>query len=90
MKGGENMRYEFTEKDIKNEVNKLYFEEDEVTLDGEYIEGDGKRFVITGIAVIEGEKYHDFKTEFEIEDGQKHDTAEEIINAEWLWYDYKN
>jgi hypothetical protein len=89
MKGEDDMRYDFTENDIKNESNKLYFEEDDVMLDGEFIEGDGKHFVLTGSAVIDGEKYHDFETEFEIADGQKHDTAYDIMNAEWLWYDYK-
>jgi len=87
--GRGNMRYEFTDDDRKNERNRLYLEEDDVLLDGNYIEGDGKHFVLFSDAVVEGEKYHDFETEFETADGEKTDTAADILGAEWLWYDFK-
>jgi hypothetical protein len=89
MKGGNCMRYEFTENDIKNEINKLYLEEDDVSLEGKFIEGDGKHFTLTGSAVIDGEKYNDFETDFELAEGRNYNTAKDIMNADWLWYDYK-
>ena len=58
------MRINFTEEEIKNEANKVYIEDDDVLIEGEFIEGEGRHFVITGKAVIEGETYHDFETEF--------------------------
>jgi len=82
------MRFEFSEEDIKNEINKIYIEDDDVLLTGEFIEGDGKYFVLTGTALIEGEIYHEFETEFELEEEIIDPTAAEIMAAEWSWYDY--
>ena len=48
------MRLTFSEEQIKQEKNKIYLEEDELLLEGEYLEGEGKRYVISGIATIEG------------------------------------
>ena len=58
------MRLTFSEEQIKQEKNKIYLEEDELLLEGEYLEGEGKRYVISGIATIEGERYHDIQIEF--------------------------
>ena len=37
------MRLTFSEEQIKQEKNKIYLEEDELLLEGEYLEGEGKR-----------------------------------------------
>ena len=35
------MKLTFTEEDIKNEINKIYIEDDDVLLETEYITGEG-------------------------------------------------
>ena len=82
------MRFDFTDEDIKNELNKVYIEDDDVLLTGEYIEGEGKKYVLTGSALIEGETYHGFETEFELEDEIENPTAASLMSADWKWYDY--
>ena len=82
------MRINFTEEEIKNEANKVYIEDDDVLIEGEFIEGEGRHFVITGKAVIEGETYHDFETEFELSQEPPSILAGDILKADWEWYDY--
>ncbi len=69
-------------------MNKIYIEEDDLLLEGEFLEGEGKNFVMNGIATIEGERYHDFEIEFELTDVPEEETIESIIEKEWAWYDY--
>ena len=54
------MKLTFTEEQIKNELNKFYLEEDDLMMEGEYITGEGKNYIISGVATIEGERYHEF------------------------------
>ena len=82
------MRLTFSEEQIKQEKNKIYLEEDELLLEGEYLEGEGQRYVISGIATIEGERYHDFQIEFELFQPPKGETVEAILAEEWDWYDF--
>ena len=82
------MRIEFTEKELNDEINKVIIEEDDVILIGEYIEGEGKKVVITGSAVIEEETYHEFQVEVELKDEIQNPSCSDIMNAEWEWYDY--
>ena len=82
------MRFDFTDEDIKNEVNKVYIEDDDVLLTGEFIEGDGKKYILTGSALREGETYHGFETEFEMESEIQNPTAASLMSADWKWYDY--
>lgn len=82
------MRLTFSEEQIKQEKNKIYLEEDELLLEGEYLEGEGKRYIISGIATIEGERYHDFRIEFELLQSPKEETAEAVLAEEWDWYDF--
>ena len=58
------MKEYFTQQQIDQELHKIYIEEDDLLLEGEFIEGEGKHYVITGIATIEQERYHDFEIEF--------------------------
>ena len=60
------MKLVFTEEQIKQELNKFYLEEDDLLMEGEFVTGEGKNYVITGIATIEGERYHEFEIEFEL------------------------
>lgn len=82
------MRLDFTKEQIDSELNKIEIEEDELILIGEYVQGEGKKYIITGKAIIEGETYHDFQIEFELSKETNSDNIEEIINSEWEWYDY--
>lgn len=82
------MRLTFSEEQIKQEKNKIYLEEDELLLEGEYLEGEGKRYIISGIATIEKERYHDFRIEFELLQSPKEETAEAVLAEEWDWYDF--
>lgn len=82
------MKIDFTQFEIDKEINKFIIEDDDLLFIGEYIEGEGKIFVLTGSAVIEEETYHDFKIEVELKEEVLNPTCEGIMSAEWEWYDY--
>lgn len=82
------MNYIFNEQQKKLEINKIEIEEDEIILEAESVEGEGKHYIITGIAEIEGERYHDFQIEFELVQEPKENSVESIMETEWEWYDY--
>ena len=82
------MKLYFTEEHIKKDLNKIYIEEDDLLLEGEFLEGEGKNFVMSGIATIEGERYHGFEVEFELTDTPEDEAIESIVEKEWAWYDY--
>ena len=82
------MKLTFTEEQIKNELNKFYLEEDDLMMDGEYITGEGKNYIISGVATIEGERYHEFEIEFELLEEPAEETIEAIMAEEWDWYDF--
>ena len=82
------MKLTFTEEQIQNELNKFYLEEDDLMMEGEYITGEGKNYIISGVATIEGERYHEFEIEFELLEEPAEETIEAIMAAEWDWYDF--
>jgi CRISPR/Cas system-associated exonuclease Cas4 (RecB family) len=82
------MKLTFTEEHIKNELNKFYLEEDDLMMEGEYITGEGKNYIISGVATIEGERYHEFEIEFELLEEPAEETIESIMAVEWDWYDF--
>ena len=82
------MKLTFTEEQIKNELNKFYLEEDDLMMEGEYITGEGKNYIISGVATIEGERYHEFEIEFELLEEPSEETIEAIMAVEWDWYDF--
>ena len=82
------MKLTFTEEHIKSELNKFYLEEDDLMMEGEYITGEGKNYVISGVATIEGERYHEFEIEFEMLEEPAEETIEAIMAVEWDWYDF--
>ncbi|MBQ3032244.1 MAG: hypothetical protein IJ969_02065 [Anaerotignum sp.] len=82
------MKLIFTDEQIKNELNKFYLEEDDLMMEGEYITGEGKNYIISGVATIEGERYHEFEIEFELLEEPAEETIEAIMAVEWDWYDF--
>ena len=82
------MKLTFTEEHIKSELNKFYLEEDDLMMEGEYITGEGKNYIISGVATIEGERYHEFEIEFELLEEPAEQTIEAIMAVEWDWYDF--
>lgn len=81
------MKLYFTEEQKEQELNKIYLEEDDLLLEGEYIEGEGRNYMISGVATIEGERYHEFEVVFELAEDANEDIAS-IMNTEWEWYDF--
>jgi len=82
------MKVVFTENEIKEGLHKIYLEEQDVSLEGQWIEGEGKSYIIGGIAIIEGERYHEFQIEFELVEEPKEMTATGILSIDWDWYDF--
>ncbi|MEY8320078.1 hypothetical protein AAK894_03230 [Lachnospiraceae bacterium 46-61] len=82
------MKEYFTQQQIEKEFNKIYIEEDDLLLEGEFVEGEGKHYIITGIATIESERYHDFEIEFNLVEFPKTETLDNIMDIDWEWYDY--
>lgn len=82
------MKLIFTDEQIKNELNKFYLEDDDLMMEGEYITGEGKNYIISGVATIEGERYHEFEIEFELLEEPAEETIEAIMAVEWDWYDF--
>ncbi len=82
------MRIEFTNYEIENEFNKVYIEEDDAIIVGEFLEGEGKCFTLKGSYIIDGETYRDFEVKITLEKEIKEPTASDIINSEWEYYEY--
>lgn len=80
------MKWIFTEE--QKEQHKFYLEEDDLLMEGEKLEGEGKHYVLTGVATIEGERYHDFEIEFALLEEPEEEAIEAIMAAEWDWYDF--
>ena len=82
------MRLLFSEQEKEQELHKIYLEEEDLLMEGEWLEGEGKHYVISGIATIEGERYHDFHIEFALLEEPGAMTASGILSMEWDWYDF--
>jgi len=81
------MKLHFTEEQKEQELNKLYLEEDDLLLEAEFVEGEGRKFLISGVATIEGERYHEFEIICELAEDASEDPVS-VINADWVWYDF--
>ena len=81
------MKLVFPQEMIDAKENQIYLEDDDLLMEGEYLEGEGKHYTICGIATIEGERYHDFIIEFELLE-EVEPTCEAIMAADWDWYDF--
>ena len=42
----------------------------------------------SGVATIEGERYHEFEIEFELLEDPQEQTAVGILSVDWDWYDF--
>lgn len=82
------MKRYFTKEDIEEKIHLVDIEDDGLLLEGEWVEGEGKNYVIGGIATVDGERYHDFEIEFELLQEPKTDSLEELMSIDWDWYDY--
>lgn len=82
------MNHIFTSEEKERELQKIYLEEDDLLMEGESLRGENGHYILQGIATIEGERYHDFEIEFELEEKLTEETAEAVLNAEWAWYDF--
>ena len=87
-KGWKEMKLVFTEEQIAKELNKFYLEEDELLMEGEFITGEGKNYIISGVATIEGERYHEFEIEFALLNEPAEQSVDAIMSEEWDWYDF--
>ena len=81
------MKLYFTEEQKQQELHKVYLEEDDLLLEVESVEGEGRGYLLVGIATIEGERYHDFEVQIELAEDAEEIAA--IMNAEWEAYDFK-
>lgn len=81
------MKLYFTDDQKSKELNKIYLEEDDLLLEGEFVEGEGRKYLISGVATVEGERYHEFEVVFELAADASED-LESIMNTEWEWYDF--
>lgn len=81
------MKLYFTEEQKRQELNKIYLEEDDLLLEGEYVVGEGRNYMISGVATIDGERYHEFEVVFELVDNASPDLAS-IMSTDWEWYDF--
>lgn len=82
------MKFYFSEEQKQQKLNHIYLEEDDLLLEGETLEGEGKNYIITGIATVEGERYHDFQVEFELVQLPKEASIEAVMDEDWEWYDF--
>ena len=51
------MRLTFTEQEIQQELNKIYLEEDDLLMEGEWLEGrpsgtDSRRYFVCGLGLV--------------------------------------
>ena len=82
------MKLVFTEEQIAKELNRIYLEEDALLMEGEFVTREGKQYIITGVATIEGERYHEFEIAFELTRPPAEETLEAIMETDWEWYDF--
>ena len=87
------MEYYFTEEEKEQKLNVIEFEEDELLFECQKIESNNQgciwqRYILTGIATIENERYHNFEIEIELFENIEEISAVNILASEWNWYDY--
>ena len=82
------MKLYFTPQEQEQELHKVYLEEDEVTVYGQWIEGEGSHYVLTGTAEVDGEIYHDFQVEIALVSSLAEPTAPVLVQAPWKRHYY--
>ncbi|MBM6828531.1 hypothetical protein H9X85_02640 [Anaerotignum lactatifermentans] len=82
------MEHIFTPEERAEELNKIYLEEDDLLMEADTLRGEKGHYILQGIATIEGERYHDFEIEFQLEAEPVAEDPKEVLNAAWDWYDF--
>jgi len=82
------MKLYFTEEQKNADKHRIFLEEEDLTLEGEYIEGNREEYRISGAAIIGEERYPEFTIAFGLEKEVKEETIEDILAEEWDWYDF--
>ncbi len=80
------MILKFTEQEIDNKENVVEIED--IVVYGETIEVLEGYFVLLGRALIDGEMYSDFQVEFTLEKSPEELNCLNIINSDWIEYDF--
>lgn len=82
------MKLYFQEEEKKQGLNRVELPDDQLVLEGEFVEDCGDAFKITGVATIEGERYHDFEILFALAQEPPELTLTAIMDMDWEWYDF--
>lgn len=82
------MKLTFTEEQIANELHKFISKRMTFLWRANLSQEMGKNYIITGVATIEGERYHEFEIEFELTEEPAEETLEAIMQTDWEWYDF--
>lgn len=80
------MILEFTEDDIKTGKNTIFLED--MIFKAITVEGSGKKFHLTGIAVIDAEIYHNFQIEIILTEELTPKLPVDVLEAEWEEYEF--
>ncbi len=82
------MRYETTENEKENELNKIWLEEDEIELQINFIDKKEDVYLLNTRAIIDGEAYNNFEVEVKLlNESDVLTCVGDILNFEWDWYD---
>ncbi len=82
------MHLTFTQEQIQQNYHKIELPDENIIMEGTSLEGEKGHYVITGIATIDGERYHDFQIEFQLITQPEPETIENIMDCDWDWYDF--
>lgn len=80
------MKIFFSEEDKSNEANKIHLED--ILFIGDYIEGENLTYKMVGKAIIDEETYNNFIVEFTLKEEPKNLSISNIMDVEWLYYNY--
>ncbi len=81
------MRYETTEEEKLNGLNKLFIEEDDMELQINFIDKKDDVYILNTRAIIEGEAYNNFEVEVKLLEDKEITCVADILEFEWDWYD---
>ncbi|MFV0441091.1 MAG: hypothetical protein ACK5LV_07345 [Lachnospirales bacterium] len=81
------MLFECPENLKLEESNKIYIEEDAITIFVNTIETNEENVIYKGLAVIDDEKYHDFSIDVTLTQTPENLSFETLLDSEWEFYD---
>lgn len=80
------MVLEFTEEDLKQKINIIEIED--IVIEAKNITVTDDCYLLEGKATIDGEVYPLFFVEFTLEDSITEITCKNLLDANWLEYDF--